>query len=333
MESVMIKRILMNIILLLSTYPCSHYAQNEAPVVENVTFSQRTDGTYIVDVLYDIYDSDGDTLTIFMKVSNDDGISWNFSCENTTGDIGSNILSGTAKHIVWDFRAEHPDTCCDKFKIKIIADDGVNIGIPCPGIPSITDLRNGEVYETVLIGEQCWLKRNINIGTRVDGVNDMYYGGGIEKYCYNDDEDNCNKYGGLYQWGEAMQYEVEFRPVQGICPDGWHIPWRTEFDILRRTVSGQYFGSSGANALKAVGQGGGDGAGTNASGFSALLVGIRTTAPSDNYFRELTLHTSFWGYEVGERLWYFNLNFWDDGVDHGEATSEVLGYSVRCLKD
>src|SRR3989344_1739551 len=56
-----------------------------------------------------------------------------------------------------------------------------------------------------------------------------------EKYCYSDTESNCTSDGGLYQWGEAMQYaascngtgegsEACATPVQGICPTSWHIP-------------------------------------------------------------------------------------------------------------
>ena len=57
--------------------------------------------------------------------------------------------------------------------------------------------------------------------------------------------------------------------AQGICPSGWHIPTLSEFEDLRDAVYGD------GNALKAIDQGEEAGAGTNTSGFSALLAGHR----------------------------------------------------------
>ena len=46
-------------------------AQNHAPVVENVTFVQKTDGSFMVDIYYDVTDADGNAMAVSMKVSND----------------------------------------------------------------------------------------------------------------------------------------------------------------------------------------------------------------------------------------------------------------------
>src|ERR1035438_4575700 len=75
---------------------------------------------------------------------------------------------------------------------------------PCPETPTVTYA--GKTYNTVHIGSQCWLKENLDVGTRINGSNDQKNNGIIEKYCYNDDTANCTKYGGLYQWDEVMQY-------------------------------------------------------------------------------------------------------------------------------
>ncbi len=136
----------------------------------------------------------------------------------------------------------------------------------CPGIPTV--LYEGKIYNTVLIGTQCWLRENLNVGTRIDGALEQTSGNGIEKYCYDNLEANCTTYGGLYQWNEAMQY-VTNESAKGICPTGWHIPTLAEFQTLSTEVGGD------GNALKAIGQGVDAGAGTNTSGFSALLAGIR----------------------------------------------------------
>jgi len=184
----------------------------------------------------------------------------------------------------------------------------------------------GKHYNTVLIGNQCWLKENLDIGTMVQGSSNQLDNGILEKYCYNNDPNNCNTYGGLYQWNEAMKY-VTTIGTQGICPPGWHIPTLAEFQILSSTVGGVGNG----NALKAIGQGGGEGAGTNTSGFSALLAGYRLNNGNfnqlgfDTYFRCSTEYNSTNAYylELYYNFNYIFLNFHE----------KDYGYSVRCLKD
>ena len=102
----------------------SLYAQNHSPVVENVSASQRTDGSKIVDIYYDVYDEYGDTLTISMEISDDDGQNWNIIPTHTSGDIGQGILSGTNKHIIWNAGDESTVFEGSQFRFKIIADDG-----------------------------------------------------------------------------------------------------------------------------------------------------------------------------------------------------------------
>lgn len=144
----------------------------------------------------------------------------------------------------------------------------LNAIVPCPGIETVGYM--GTTYNTVLIGNQCWLKENLNVGEMiiVDSIsknNDT-----IEKYCYQDNEANCSIYGGLYMWDEAMKY-AQAAGSQGICPPGWHIPTYDEIDTLI------YFCDSVGITLKSTGTyQNGDGlwwepntGGTNTSGFSA----------------------------------------------------------------
>ncbi|MCP4252684.1 MAG: hypothetical protein GY775_04615 [Candidatus Scalindua sp.] len=90
---------------------------------------------------------------------------------------------------------------------------------------------DGNLYDTVQIGSQCWMAENLNVGTMVEGSMDQPYDTVIEKYCYRNILDNCNAYGGLYQWREMMQY-VTTEGTQGICPTGWHIPTDAEWKTL-----------------------------------------------------------------------------------------------------
>jgi len=181
----------------------------------------------------------------------------------------------------------------------------------------------GKYYNTVLIGNQCWLKENLDVGTMITGDLNQTDNSTLEKYCYNNVPSNCTTYGGLYQWNETMQY-VTNEGAKGICPTGWHIPTLAEFQTLTTTV-----GNDG-NALKAIGQGSGSGAGTNTSGFSALLAGDRSF---NGYFYNLD-YGYFWSStEFSASTAYFLYLYYSDSVIYLIVDRKDYGFSVRCLKD
>lgn len=184
-------------------------------------------------------------------------------------------------------------------------------------------LYGGETYPTVQIGTQCWFARNLNIGEIVPGSANQSNNNIIEKYCYYDSLASCITYGGLYQWNEAMQY-VTNEGAKGICPVGWHIPTVAEFQTLSSAVGGD------GNALKEIGQGTGGGAGTNTSGFSVLLAGIRDFG----YFIGLGYTTYFWSStEYNATGAYYLLLYSYASNVHLYGGYKVYGFSVRCLKD
>ncbi len=101
----------------------------------------------------------------------------------------------------------------------------------------------GDSYELVGIGDQCWLRENLNIDP--SNANNSNCSG--TKYCYDDNSTNCDTYGGLYTWNDAMCGDPscngagESQPecdttVQGICPNGWHLPSHYEFTALERQI-------------------------------------------------------------------------------------------------
>ena len=190
----------------------------------------------------------------------------------------------------------------------------------CAGLPSVTYA--GKIYTTVQIGSQCWLRENLDIGNMIHGRDTLKNNGIIEKYCYNDDTSNCTTYGGLYQWNEAMQY-VTTEGTQGICPTGWHIPTIAELQTLTTKVNNH-------NALIAVGQGTGVGAGTNTSGFSALFAGYRLNLN----FIYLKNGTYFWSSTENSSSGANYMSLVNDGVGgfYG-GNKQDYGFSVRCLKD
>jgi len=186
-----------------------------------------------------------------------------------------------------------------------------------------------KTYHTVQIGDQCWLKENLDAGTMIksekaeDNQADNKI---IEKYCYNNDPANCETYGGLYQWNEAMQYitdTVRNVGVQGICPAGWHIPTYSEFEALMEAV-----GRSG-DALKAVAQE----TGKKTSGFSALNAGERDG--QDGKFRKLEgkwRETGFWSTLGGDLSTALIITGTYDNIKRS-SYNKATGFSVRCIKD
>ena len=206
---------------------------------------------------------------------------------------------------------------------------------------SLTDARNGKIYSTILIGTQCWMAQNLNIGTEVSGTDEQTNNGIIEKYCYTDSDANCDVYGGLYQWGELVQYfngasnTTTWNPsptvnVTGICPDGWHIPTDAEWTMMVAFLGNEFVAGGKmkeANTFWVPL----DTNAKNSSGFTALPGGFRHR---DGSFITITLQATFWtatensATSASYRKLYYNLP--DVGQGAGYKTS---GYSVRCLKD
>ena len=189
--------------------------------------------------------------------------------------------------------------------------------LPCPGTPTV--YYAGQTYTTVQIGNQCWLKENINAGVMIPSNQNQTNNGVIEKYCYNDDSTNCSAYGGLYQWNEAMQYSTAER-TQGICPGGWHIPTIKEIDTLAITVN------QNANTLMTIGQDNGT------TGFSALLAGFRNNY--DDAYVGLGDCAGFWSStESGTNDAYYMVLYFNDNTIYLDDYDIALGFSVRCVKN
>jgi hypothetical protein len=153
------------------------------------------------------------------------------------------------------------------------------------------------------------LKENLDVGTMILGTDTSKDNGIIEKYCYNDSIENCNTYGGLYQWNEAMQYTTT-PGARGICPSGWHIPTIVEIAILSSTVGDD---------------------GTNTSGFSALLAGYRYL---NGYFYGLSYDAVFWSsMEINSTSASNMLLYYDNSTIYLNHNYKDCGFSVRCLQD
>ena len=205
----------------------------------------------------------------------------------------------------------------------------------------------GQVYSTVLIGSQCWMAENLNYGTRINTASTQTDNGIVEKYCYNDNIDSCTTYGGLYQWDEMMCYSAgsSSNPsgVQGICPDGWHIPSDDEWKELEGEVDNTY--NYGDPEWDGTGFRGDDAAGnlketgtshwlspntgaTNSYGFTALPGGYRHTSGSFQQIQEWATFRDATNGGNHHQLLYNN----ETSLRYTMGAS-LHGMSVRCVKD
>ncbi|MDA3818967.1 MAG: FISUMP domain-containing protein [Candidatus Delongbacteria bacterium] len=167
-----------------------------------------------------------------------------------------------------------------------------------------TDTRDGKPYKTVKIGNQTWMAENLNYKTS--------YG----SWCYDDKSSNCEKYGRLYDWETAKK----------VCPDGWHLPSKSEFETLWENVGGKdlLFGMNNSSTLayKSILPGGN-------SGFSALFAGKREKNIyylDAGYFWSSFSPTNMADYADCLIIGHFN------DADFG-TWFRSSGMSVRCVKD
>ncbi|HNW71289.1 MAG TPA: FISUMP domain-containing protein, partial [Bacteroidales bacterium] len=128
-------------------------------------------------------------------------------------------------------------------------------------------------------------------------------------WCNGNSAVNCNGYGRLYTWETAKM----------VCPSGWHLPSKSEFDTLLINVGG-----SGNNAYHALKEGG-------STGFNALLGGWRD---EKGQYGDLGKFGHYWC----STEWKTHVG-WSLGIipplefSHMRNTRKYWGFSVRCVKD
>ena len=206
-----------------------------------------------------------------------------------------------------------------------------------------TDPRNGRSYYyytavSSKTGEKVTvMAENLNIGEMVLGENEQNDDTKIERYCYNNDTTNCDKYGGLYQWAEMMQLPSRCntescsdwieRDHQGICPDGWRLFTWDDYEIIR-DYNDQY--GDGVKGLRSQCF-----QGKNTSGFSLIGGGKRNY---EGGFDGL-LDFSRWAYpqeydsDKAEMVYVGSVVALSDlPSSKNTGSAKTLGVSVRCVK-
>jgi len=204
---------------------------------------------------------------------------------------------------------------------------------------------DGNVYDTVVIGTQVWLKENLKTTKTNNGVpiplvtdKDKWASLTTAAYCwYNNNPEYKDNYGALYNW---------YATRLNICPVGWHVPSKEEWETLIN-----YVGNS-AKKLKDIGFWSCppgynmlDCSGNNESGFSARPGGCRG---SYGKFAQIgyegVWRTSVYRDGLYEYYWYIIIDYWDQmdfnksleylyGVSSQPGNDARAGFSVRCIKN
>lgn len=215
---------------------------------------------------------------------------------------------------------------------------------PCQDLHEVE--YGGQYYKTVQIGTQCWMKDNMNVGVMVKSVftssrhSDVSDNGIIEKYCLDDNPDNCALFGALYDWNEAMGYS-DIDGGRGICPPGWHIPNDEEWCILASfldpAVKCQIWGGTSKIAGGKMKETGlpywvspNIGA-TNESGFSAVGAGFRYTHGDFYSQKYYAYHWSSTASSPSMAVSWFLYN--SSSLAYRYRKYKSYGFSVRCLKN
>ena len=193
----------------------------------------------------------------------------------------------------------------------------------------LTDPRDGKSYNTVKIGDQCWMAENLDVGTMIDGALDMTDNDQIEKYCYQNSSSMCDTYGALYQWDELMNYTT-VKSSQGICPDGWHVPSDMEVQELEIALGMDSATAAMPNTWRGSDQGTKMAMG-GSSGYEALFSGRRVTG---GLYSAIESYEYLWtSSESAGMAWRRCLRVADPKIGRYDTFPKNYGMSVRCVMD
>jgi len=212
------------------------------------------------------------------------------------------------------------------------------------GVSTVKDT-DGNVYETVAIGNQCWMKQNMRVGKRIDITTKQSNNNIIEKYCFSDIDSNCTDNhpnhpdGGLYNWDEAMQYSTS-TGAQGMCPAGWHIPTFNQFAVMERAIctstscaSDFTYDIDNIEDTTSIGfRGTNEGVMLQPNGSSKMEINLNGGSIG-KFFHDRGSMGSLWSStEVFDSAWILSLSLNGPKVWH-IGSAKDFGHSVRCLKD
>ncbi len=182
---------------------------------------------------------------------------------------------------------------------------------------TFTDTRDGRRYKKVTIGTQTWMAENLNYDT-LDGV---------QSFCMNDDAAFCAEYGRFYLFDFALGVRWgRDTSAKDICPEGWRIPFMTEWGVLENYITNNSGEASLALRSKSQWE---NGNGVDRYGFRALPAGVYYVGENGTAHLKLT---EFMEGSSEPDVGYFSVRLegGTSGVFKGLSSSDAA--SVRCLR-
>lgn len=194
---------------------------------------------------------------------------------------------------------------------------------------------DGNVYDTIKIGNQIWMSENLKTtkfqdGTPLDNTgqttNAVWAAASATestKYwaTVNNNSNNTAIYGLVYNQFAVIGSTTGATASNNLCPSGWHVPTAAEFTTLVTTL-----GTNSGIKAKSTTLWGSSGNGTNLSGFNGLPPGYRYTNGDWSNFSNYGI---FWTTSSGI---YLYLSFYNTSFNQ-DTLSSLYGFSVRCLRN
>ena len=199
---------------------------------------------------------------------------------------------------------------------------------------TFTDTRDGNVYKTVIIGNQIWMAENLRaskysngdiIGTTVPASLDIVAESNPKyEWVFDNNAGNIIPYGRLYTW-----YAVT--DSRNVCPTSWHVStdeeWTTLVDLLGgEAIAGGKLKEIGTDHWNAPNTGA-----TNITNFTAVPGGVRNVAGLHDYKEQIGFWWSATEYNA-QNAWGRQIKH-DTGNVYRIDNNKKIGFSVRCVKD
>lgn len=182
---------------------------------------------------------------------------------------------------------------------------------------------DGNIYNTVTIGNQVWLKENLKSLHYSDG---MAISGVMS---YNNNDSLANIYGRLYTWDAAMRNSTQ-QGVQGVCPVGYHVPTDSEWTVLGNYLGGNSIAGGKLKETDTVHWYPPNTGATNSSWFTALGGGEW----ENGVFQFIKMYGLFWSSTQASstQAKYRYLQYTTNSLS-SYTWNKTLAYSIRCIKD
>jgi uncharacterized protein (TIGR02145 family)/prepilin-type N-terminal cleavage/methylation domain-containing protein len=258
-----------------------------------------------------------------------------------TVNYGSNgtavtAVAGTGYHFVsWsDDSTQNPRTDTNVTANKsVTATFAINIFV-CG--QKITD-SDGNAYDTILIGAQCWMAQNMRTKKYPDGTcinpgcpDASSADNGLGRACYSNTESICTTDGALYTWAAAMNSSTT-EGAQGICPNGFHIPTDNEYKTLEMSL-GMSQVEADAEAWRGTHNEGTQLQTGGTSGFNGIIAGWRINDGITFGWRSTIAF--IWSSSSYDGTYKWDRRLASGGTQvYRTYENREYSFSIRCLKD